>query len=255
MMEQMRVGFAAFAANQREGDVAGTAYKGAFHPGTGLTGGGAQAGTAGPIRILLVDDHQVVRSGLRAFLSVFDEFEFVGEASNGRDAVALCPQCKPDVVLMDLLMPEMNGAEATREIRRTCPNVQIVVLTSFREETLVEEALKAGAIGYLLKDVTADELADAIHAAVVGKPTLSPEATQALIHASLHGQPAAPELTEREREVLRLMVAGDSNPEIAKKLIVSLSTVKFHVSSILSKLGAGSRTEAVSMALTSKLIS
>lgn len=237
-----------------EGEVAGAAFNDIYHPETGIAGGGASTGGNRPIRILLVDDHQVVRSGLRAFLSVFDEFEFVGEASNGRDAVALCPQCKPDVVLMDLLMPEMNGAEATREIRRICPNVQIVVLTSFREETLVEEALKAGAIGYLLKDVTADELSDAIHAAVAGKPTLSPEATQALIHASIHGQPAVPELTERERDVLRLMVAGDSNPEIARKLIVSLSTVKFHVSSILSKLGAGSRTEAVSMALTNRLI-
>lgn len=201
------------------------------------------------IRVLLVDDHQVVRSGLRAFLSVFDEFEFVGEAANGREALAICPQCKPDVVLMDLLMPEMNGAEATREIRKLCPHIQVVVLTSFREETLVEEALKAGAIGYLLKDVTADELAEAIHAAVKGKPTLAPEATEALIHASMKTAGTAPELTDREMDVLRLMVAGDSNPEIARKLVVSLSTVKFHVSSILSKLDVGSRTEAVSMAL------
>ena len=153
---------------------------------------------AQPIRVLLVDDHQVVRSGLRAFLSVFEEFEFVGEAANGREALLLCPQVKPDVVLMDLLMPEMNGAEATREIRRQCPHVQVVVLTSFREETLVEEALKAGAIGYLLKDVTADELAEAIHAAVEGKPTLAPEATQALIHASMKPSESLPELTERE---------------------------------------------------------
>ncbi len=207
-----------------------------------------------PIRIMLVDDHQVVRSGLKAFLSVFDDFEFVGEASNGREAVALCPACHPDVVLMDLLMPEMNGAEATREIRRLCPHIQVVVLTSFREEALVEEALKAGAIGYLLKDVSADELAGAIHAAMAGKPTLSPDATRALIHASLHPDPAAPEFTEREREVLQLMVEGDSNPVIARKLVVSLSTVKFHVSSILSKLGAESRTEAVSMTLTGKML-
>ena len=217
----------------------------------------AQAGGAvqpRAIRVLLVDDHQVVRSGLRAFLSVFDEFEFVGEASNGREALAICPECKPDVILMDLLMPLMNGAEATREIRRLCPHVQVVVLTSFREETLVEEALKAGAIGYLLKDVTADELADAIRAAVKGKPTLSPEATEALIHASLHPAGAGPDLTDRELEVLRCMVEGLSNPEIAKKLVVSLSTVKFHVSSILSKLDVGSRTEAVSMALQEGLI-
>ena len=207
-----------------------------------------------PIRVLLVDDHPVVRSGLRAFLSVFDEFEFVGEAGNGLEALALCPQVKPDVVLMDLLMPEMNGAEATREIRRQCPHIQVVVLTSFREETLVEEALKAGAIGYLLKDVTADELAEAIHAAVKGKPTLAPEATQALIHASMKPAETVPELTDRELDVLRLMVAGNSNPEIAKELVVSLSTVKFHVSAILSKLQVGSRTEAVSLALREKLL-
>ena len=207
-----------------------------------------------PIRVLLVDDHQVVRSGLRAFLSVFDEFEFVGEASNGREALVICPTCKPDVVLMDLLMPVMNGAEATREIRKLRLHVQVVVLTSFREETLVEEALRAGAIGYLLKDVTADELADAIRAAVKGKPTLSPEATEALIHSSLRPAVAGPDLTEREQEVLRLMVEGNSNPEIARKLVVSLSTVKFHVSSILSKLGVGSRTEAVSMALQEGLL-
>ena len=203
---------------------------------------------------MLVDDHSVVRSGLRAFLSLFDEFILVGEAANGREALMICPACKPDVVLMDLQMPEMNGAEATREIRRLCPHVQVVVLTSFREEAMVEEALKAGAIGYLLKDVTADELADAIRAAMAGKPTLSPEATQALINASIHPTPDGPDLTDREMDVLLLMVAGDSNPEIAKKLVISLSTVKFHVSSILSKLGAESRTEAVSMALTQKLV-
>lgn len=209
---------------------------------------------SGSIRIMLVDDHQVVRSGLRAFLSVFDEFIFAGEAANGKEALSLCPLCKPDVILMDLMMPELNGAEATREIRRLYPNVQVVVLTSFREEALVEEALKAGAIGYLLKDVTADELADAIHAAMAGKPTLSPEATQALINASIHPSSDNPDLTNREMDVLRLMAGGDSNPEIARTLVISLSTVKFHVSSILSKLGVESRTEAVSIALTHKLI-
>jgi two-component system, NarL family, response regulator LiaR len=219
---------------------------------SGLDSGGKA--DSGSIRIMLVDDHQVVRSGLRAFLSVFDEFVFAGEASNGKEALALCRRCRPDVILMDLMMPEMNGAEATREIRRICPNVQVVVLTSFREESLVEEALKAGAIGYLLKDVTAEELAEAIHAAMAGKPTLSPEATQALINASIHPSADRPDLTNREMDVLRLMVEGDSNPEIARNLVISLSTVKFHVSSILSKLGVDSRTEAVSTALTHKLI-
>lgn len=206
------------------------------------------------IRIMLVDDHQVVRSGLRAFLSVFNEFVFVGEAANGREALRQCPLCQPDVILMDLLMPEMNGAEATREIRRLYPHIQVVVLTSFREEAMVEDALKAGAIGYLLKDVTADELAEAIHAAMAGRPTLSPEATQALINASIRPALSGPDLTEREMDVLRLMVEGDSNPGIARKLVISLSTVKFHVSSILSKLGAETRTEAVSTALTHNLM-
>ncbi len=206
------------------------------------------------IRIMLVDDHQVVRSGLKAFLSVYDEFLFVGEASNGIEALELCNQCKPDIVLMDLLMPEMNGAEATKEIRKLCPHVQVIVLTSFREEALVEEALRAGAIGYLLKDVSADEIAAAIHAALLGKPTLSPEATQALINASLHKEIDKPDLTEREKDVLKWMIHGHSNAEIAKELVISLSTVKFHVSAILSKMNASSRTEAVSMALSMKLI-
>ncbi len=206
------------------------------------------------IRIFLVDDHQVVRSGLKAFLSVFDDFIFVGEASNGREALDVCSVCKPDVVLMDLLMPEMNGAECTREIKKRCPNVQVVVLTSFQEETLVEEALKAGAIGYLLKDVSANELAAAIYAARKGKPTLAPEATEALIHASLHPAANRPCLTDREMDVLRLMSKGDSNAEIARTLVVSLSTVKFHVSAILSKMSADSRTEAVSLALNSKML-
>ena len=216
--------------------------------------GNLQKNNPESIRIMLVDDHQVVRSGLRAFLSVFDEFVFVGEAANGREALKQCPLFQPDVILMDLMMPEMNGAEATREIRRLYPHVQVVVLTSFREEAMVKEALKAGAIGYLLKDVTADELAEAIHAAIAGKPTLSPEATQALINASIRPAPIGPDLTEREMDVLRLMVEGDSNPGIARKLVISLSTVKFHVSSILSKLGAETRTEAVSTALTHNLM-
>jgi len=206
------------------------------------------------IRIMLVDDHQVVRSGLKAFLSVYDEFVFVGEASNGIEALELCTQCKPDIVLMDLLMPEMNGAEATKEIRRLCPNVQVIVLTSFREESLVEEALRAGAIGYLLKDVSADEIASAIHAALLGKPTLSPDATQALINASLHKEKEKPDFTEREKEVLKWMIQGHSNADIARDLVISLSTVKFHVSAILSKMNASSRTEAVSIALNLKLI-
>lgn len=206
------------------------------------------------IKILIADDHSVVRSGLGAFLQIFDDFELVGEASNGREAVERCALKRPDVVLMDLVMPEMDGAQATQAIREKYPGIQVIVLTSFKEDNLVENALQAGAIGYLLKDISADELAGAIRSAHAGRPTLAPEATQVLIKASGRRQTRDSELTQREKEVLKMMTDGLSNPEIAQKMIVSRSTVKFHVSSILSKLDASSRTEAVAIALQKKLV-
>lgn len=208
-----------------------------------------------PIRVMLVDDHAVVRSGLSAFLLAYDDLTLVGEAASGEQAVRLCDQMNPDVVLMDLVMPGMDGAAATHAIREKCPAIQVIALTSYKEQDLVQGALQAGAIGYLLKNVSADELANAIREAHAGRPTLAPEAAQVLIQSTR--QPAGRigfDLTEREREVLALMVEGINNNQIAERLVISVSTSKFHVSSILSKLGATSRTEAVAIALQHKLV-
>ena len=207
-----------------------------------------------PIRVMLVDDHAVVRSGLSAFLLAFDDLELVAEAGSGEEAVRLCERLRPDVLLMDLVMPGMDGAAATRAIRERCPQIQVIALTSFKEQELVQGAMEAGAIGYLLKNVTADELADAIRKAHAGRPTLAPEAAQALIQATREPPSPGYDLTERERQVLALMVEGLSNPEIAERLVVSPSTVKFHVSNILSKLGVAGRTEAVALAVQSGLV-
>jgi NarL family two-component system response regulator LiaR len=209
------------------------------------------------IRVMLVDDHKVVRSGLTALLYAYDDLELVGEAEDGEEAVRLCTRVQPDVILMDLIMPRMDGPTATRAIRQLYPNVQILVLTSFKEDNLVHDALKAGAIGYLLKNVTPDELANAIRAAYRGRSTLAPEAAEVLIHSAT--QQKAPalghDLTERELEVLDLMVKGLDNNKIAETLVVSRSTVKFHVSNILSKLFVTSRTEAVVIAIQHHLVS
>ncbi len=207
------------------------------------------------IRVMLVDDHAVVRSGLGAFMLAYDDLELVGEASSGERAIILCQQTQPDVVVMDLMMPGLDGATATRRIREKHPDTQVIALTSFKEKELVEGALQAGAIGYLLKDVTANDLANAIRSAAAGKPTLAPEAQLVLI-AGTRAPADNPgfDLTEREREVLGLMTQGLNNNQIADRLVVSLSTAKFHVSSILSKLNAVSRAEAVSIALKNRLV-
>lgn len=207
-----------------------------------------------PIRVMLVDDHTVVRSGLSAFLMAYDDLELVGEAGNGEEAVRKCEQLCPDVILMDLVMPVMDGASATREIRKKCPSTQVIALTSFKEQELVQGAVQAGAIGYLLKNVSADELAKAIRSAKAGRPTLSSEAAQVLIQASRETPTSTIELTVREQEVLELLVDGLNNNQIAEQLVISRSTVKFHVSSILSKLGVSSRTEAVAQALKNHLV-
>ncbi len=209
-----------------------------------------------PIRVMVVDDHAVVRGGLSTFLLAYDDLELVGEAANGVEAISAAEVCQPDVVLMDLMMPEMDGATATRRLRDLHPHIQVIALTSFKEDDLVQGALAAGAIGYLLKNVSADELVSAIRSAHAGRPTLAPEATQVLIHSATQPreQPLGHDLTERERDVLALMVTGMNNSEIADRLVVSRSTVKYHVSNILSKLQATTRTEAVAHALQQNLV-
>ncbi len=208
------------------------------------------------IRVMLVDDHAVVRSGLMAFLLAYEDLNLVAEASDGEEAVRLCAHVHPDVVLMDLMMPRMDGATATRLIRENHPETQVIALTSFKEEETIQDALRAGAIGYLLKNVSADDLVNAVRAAHHGRPTLAPEATHALIHSATHTgyPPIGHDLTEREREVLALMAEGLNNSQIAEGLVVSRSTVKFHVSSILSKLRVSNRTEAVVLALQQRLV-
>ncbi len=206
-----------------------------------------------PIRILLVDDHLMVRRGLAVMLQVFDDLELAGEAGTGVEALRLCAERQPDVVLMDLQLPDMTGVEATRALRAAHPAVQVLALTSFQDAAWVQAALQAGAIGYLLKDVSINALAAAIRAAHAGQPTLAPEATRALIHAVTQPAPPGHDLTEREREALALLVEGLDNVGIAARLGVSRATVKTHVSNLLSKLGAVSRTEAVALALKHKL--
>lgn len=210
--------------------------------------------TQPPIRVMLVDDHHMVRRGLATFLAVFDDLELVGEARSGHDALRLCAQAHPDVVLMDLMLPDIDGATTTAEIRQQHPQTQIIALTSFPEPALLLRVLEAGAISYLLKNVSADALHDAIVAARDGRSTLAPEAAQALIQATTQPKPPGGDLTAREREVLALMVTGINNTEIADRLSVSPSTIKAHVSNILAKLGTSSRTEAATLAVRHRLV-
>jgi NarL family two-component system response regulator LiaR len=207
------------------------------------------------IRVLLVDDHNVVRSGLATFLRAYDDLELMGEAKNGLEAIKACQKEVPDVILMDLMMPEMDGIAATRAILAEHPQVKIIAMTSFEEEQLVQGVLAAGAISYLLKNVNSDELASAIRAAVVGRSTLSPEAAKVLIQATRPASHPTFDLTEREREVLQLVAEGHSNQQIADALVITLATVKAHISNILSKLQVSSRSEAIAYAIKHKLVS
>lgn len=206
------------------------------------------------IRVLIVDDHTMVRRGLATFLKIFSDLVLAGEADSGESAIQLCDEIIPDVVLMDLVLPEMDGVSAIRAIHQKHPNIKFLALTSFKESNLIKGALDAGAIGYLIKTITADELAQAIRSAHEGQATLSPEATQVLVRTANHPSAQGLDLTERERQVLALMIEGLNNTQIAGKLKVSPSTIKSHVSNILAKLRVSSRTEAVTLALRNKII-
>ena len=206
------------------------------------------------IRVLIVDDHDMVRQGLIVLLENFDDFEVVGDVGDAQAALDLCHRDAPDVVLMDMVMPGLNSIDAIRTLRERHPHTQVIALTSFNEEATIQNALRAGALSYLMKNISVDELATAVRKAHRGQSTLAPEAAQVLISATTRPPSVGHDLTEREREVLELMVEGLNNREIAERLIISNSTVKNHVSNIFSKLGTSSRTQAVALAVENKLV-
>lgn len=207
-----------------------------------------------PIRVLIVDDHAIVRKGIKTLLLAYSDMELVGEATNGREAIRLCTRIQPDVILMDLVMPGVNGINAIRAIRETSKKVKILALTNFDEEELVRGAVEAGAVGYLLKNISAEELARAIRLVSAGKSIIAPEATQVLFDAMTRPPAPGHDLTERERQVLRLMARGLTNVQIAEQLQISPLTIKNHVAHILTKLGVATRTEAATLSLQHKIV-
>ena len=198
-----------------------------------------------PIRIVLVDDHAMLRKGLAVFLMSYPDLKLVGEAANGHEALDLCANRQPDVLLMDLMMPIMDGITATRLIRHDFPDIRVIALTSFGEERLIRDVLESGAISYLFKKISADDLAKAIRDAYDGISTYAPEVTDILARSIRQPHSIFEDLTSREREVLALIVKGMRNNEISSQLVISPSTTKSHISSILAKLGVASRSEAI----------
>lgn len=207
------------------------------------------------IKVLIVDDHPILRHGIKTMLVTFDDIVVVGEAGNQMEALARCQETKPDVILMDVVMPGKNGVETTRDVLKRCPQVKIIMLTSFPNQELVQEALEAGAIGFLLKDAPIDTLGDAIRSAHAGHSTLAPEATKALIQARASSPKLGHDLSDREREVLALVVEGLSNEAIADRLVISVNTVRKHVSACMSKLEATNRAQAAAQAVRHQIVS
>ena len=207
------------------------------------------------IRVITVDDHELLRRGIRFSLLSVDDIELVGDACSGEDALLVCEELQPDVVLMDMrLTGDMDGVAATRAIREHYPHMQVLALSSFYEKDLVRGVMQAGAVGYLVKGVSGAELAEAIRAAYAGRPTLASEAVEVLVQPAERAPSLGNDLTQREQEVLVLLVEGLSNSQIAERLFISVSAVKYHVSGILSKLGAANRTEAAMLAMEYNLV-
>jgi NarL family two-component system response regulator LiaR len=207
------------------------------------------------IRVVIVDDHPLAQSGMRNFVEAFGDFELVGIAGSGEEAIACCTRVQPDVILMDMLMPGMDGLAATQAIKQRWPQIQVVALSSSQDSKLVKQALQAGAISYLLKNVSALDLAQAIRAAVAGRAVLSQEATAVLMQIICPDSGLGGDLTEREHAVLQLVAQGLSNMEIGERLSISPSTVKYHLANIFSKLRVSSRVEAIALAYQQGLVS
>lgn len=219
--------------------------------------GGSKLGSTLPIKVLVVDDHEMVRRGIISYLETEDDIEVVGEASDGAQAVELCQKLKPDVVLMDLIMQNMDGIAATKKIKTELPETKIIILTSFVDEQLVFPALEAGALSYLLKTATAEDIVNAIRSAQESQSIIEPKVAAQMVHRLQSASTAKlphEELTERELEVLRLIGEGLTNQEIAETLFIGIKTVKTHVSNILSKLGVNDRTQAAIYAHRNKLV-
>lgn len=206
------------------------------------------------IRVMIVDDHEMVRRGLGLFIRGYDDLHLIGEATNGAEAIALCETLQPDVILMDVIMPNTDGIQATRVIKQKYPHIQVITLSSSSDTDNVMAMIQAGAVSYLLKNVADDELANAIRTAKQGQRVMSPEATQALINAATRPPQPAYQFSAREMQVLTLLVKGLNNPDIADQLFLSRSTIKYHINSIFSKLGVRNRSEAIAVAVKNRLV-